>query len=722
MKFVALKDLKQVIRLKDFLRLKQEPFSIDLETSGVDPRQNEIVGIGVGWNEKGAVYIPINHKYDQPFDGEEALRLLEPLLVQGSFIAFNAVFDLEFLELSSGIIHTGECIDASFLAYVNGVYPAMSLQAVADVECPEVGVMSYGDFMASQELSRNKNSIAEASIEATAGYCGRDVLAAYLIYRKLYPKLRNHKIYRLERAVFPVTRWLRDSGVLVDKKFFKEEQEQLDDKLEGLHKLIEAQVSEAIGEQIEFNIGSSQQLGKVLYEYLKLPCGDYTPTGKPKTAIGVLEVLKWRQPIVRNIVSYKEILKRRTTYFKKYISYIQDDGRIHASFNQTGVPSGRYSCSDPNLLNIPRKETWSVYVKGEKESKIVCDIRKGFTVPDDSWLLEFDYSQIEARIAAGVTQEPVLLNAFEKGIDFHTQTAALMFNMPLKSVTKAQRYSGKTGNFTLIYGAGVGELYRKLNEEKETSYDTAKEFRTRYLNSYPRMFHGADMIAKEAAGRGFVETYFGRRVPIFGFDSLDKKERQKAGRQAYNQVVQGTAADIAKYGLVKFSKRIKEKYSAFIIKLILFVYDSLSFEVPKTVNLLEFIRDGIQILPYEIRGYPKFPVEVSIGRSWGDLKSPEEGESLEDFIARVTSQRVVPKQQNTKTFVLALSGMDIEVCGREGIENLKKLLRSKPGGNTIILMIDGVMKTLPYTSGIGIEDKERIMLYTGGKFYEKLES
>jgi hypothetical protein len=115
-------------------------------------------------------------------------------------------------------------------------------------------------------------------------------------------------------------------------------------------------------------------------------------------------------------------------------------------------------------------------------------------------------------------------------------------------------------------------------------------------------------------------------------------------------------------------------------------------------------------------------VEISIGRNWGDLKSPEEGEKLEDFITRVTSQRVVPKQQKAKTFVLALSKLDIEVCGREGIEKLKELLKSKPGENKVILMVGDLVKTLPYTSGIGIEDKERIMLYTGGKFYEKLES
>ncbi|MBA7667904.1 hypothetical protein ES703_76005 [subsurface metagenome] len=236
------------------------------------------------------------------------------------------------------------------------------------------------------------------------------------------------------------------------------------------------------------------------------------------------------------------------------------------------------------------------------------------------------------------------------------------------------------------------------------------------------MFYGAEMIAKEAAGRGFVETYFGRRVPIFGFDSPDKKERQKAGRIAFNQVVQGTAADIAKYGLVKFTKRIKEKYSAFGIKLVLFIYDSLSFEVPKTIDLLAFIRDGFQVLPYEIRGYPKLPVEVSIGRNWGDLRSPEEGEKLEDFVTRLTSQKVAATSQKAKTFVLALSKIDIEMCGREGIENLKALLKGRPGENKIILMIDDNMETLPYTTGIGIEDKERIMLYTGGKFYEKLES
>jgi DNA polymerase-1 len=415
-------------------------------------------------------------------------------------------------------------------------------------------------------------------------------------------------------------------------------------------------------------------------------------------------------------------LTRRNIYFKKYVSLIQDDGRIHASFNQTGVPSGRYSCSDPNLLNIARKESWSIYLKGKKEPKIVCDIRRGFTVPDDCWLLEFDYSQIEARIAAGVTQEPALLNAFAEGIDFHTKTASLMFNVPIEGVTKAQRYQGKTGNFTLIYGAGVGELHRKLNKEKETSYDAAKEFRNRYLSSYPRMFYGAEMIAKEAAGRGFVETYFKRRVPIYGFDSPDKKERQKAGRIAYNQVVQGTAADIAKYGLVKFTKRIKEEYSEFGIKLVLFIYDSLAFEVPKTINLVEFMREGIRILPYEIRGYPKFPVEVSLGRNWGDLRSPEAGEKLEDFVARITSQRVAATSQRAKTFVLALSKMDIEMCGIGGIESLKALLRGKPGENKIILKIDDNVETLPYTTGIGIEDKERIMLYTGGKFYEKLES
>lgn len=724
MKFKVVRELETVAKLSDFLFSSRKPFSLDVETSGLDPRREEIIGMGLCWKEAGAVYVPLKHKYDQPFDGKEALRLLEPILRATPMVVFNAHFELDFLEYSAKISREVPCIDAGLLAYVNGVYPAMSLEAVAGVECPGIKVQSFGEFMVSQKLSRNKNSVAEASIGAVADYCGRDTLAAFLIYKNLYGKLKDNKIYKLEEKVFPVTSWLRRSGILIDKGFFKVEEAKLNEELTNLHKLIEAQVSELAGEPISFNIGSYKQLGNALYEVLKLPCKEYTPTGQPKTSSDVLEVLKWKQPVVRNIVTYKEIAKRRNTYFKKYISFIQVDGRIHASYNQTGVPSGRYSCSDPNLQNIPRKETWTIYTRGKVQPKIVSDIRIGFIVPDDCWFLEYDYKQIEARVAAGTTQETKLLKAFADNIDFHTQTASLIFNVPLTSVTKKQRYLGKTLNFTLIYGAGAGELYRKLNEEMEITYWQAQDFRDRYLNSYPRMFHGAGMISKEASSRGFINTYFGRRVPIFGFDSLDKKERQKAGRIAYNQTVQGTAADIVKIGMVKISNLIRDNYPKSGIKLILASHDAVAFEVPKKVDLLSLVQEGIQKLYYKLPGYPEFPVDVSIGKNWGSLKEPEEGQSTEDFVERFIYDHTgrfpasFPKKKESKTFIISFP---TEVTQAQ-VAKLTKLLQSRPGDNKFVIMMENYEKLLPYTSGLGIEDKERVMLYTGGTFYEKFDN
>jgi len=720
-KFKAIRELDKLVKLRDYLSLNRKLFSIDLETSGLDPRREEIVGIGVCWERTGAAYIPLKHKYDQPFDGEEALHIFEPQLRMAPMVAFNAHFDLDFLEYSANISRDVPCIDVSILAYVHGVYAGLSLEAVAGVECPEVGVQSFREFMIAQKLSQTKNSVAEASIDAVADYCGRDTLASFLIYKKLYGKLKDNKIYKLEEKVFPVTSWLRRSGILIDRDFFGAEEKNLDSELENLHRLIEAQITEVAGEKISFNIGSYKQLGNALYDILKLPCKAYTPTGQPKTSGDVLEILKWKQPIVRNIVTYKEIAKRRSTYFKKYVSFIQKDGRIHASYNQTGVPSGRFSCSDPNLQNIPRKETWTIYFKGKEQSKIVSDIRVGFVVPNDCWFLEYDYKQIEARVAAGTTQETTLLEAFAKGVDFHTQTAALIFGVPLNSVTKKQRYLGKTLNFTLIYGAGAGELYRKLNEEMEITYEEADDFRNRYLDSYPRMFHGADMIAKEASSRGYVETYFGRRVPIFGFDSPEKKDRMKAGRIAYNQVVQGTAADILKIGMVKMQRLVQEKFPGLGIKVILSTHDSLSFEVPKKVDLLGLVQEGVQKLHYKLPGYPEFPVDVSIGKNWGSLKDPNKGEGLGDFVERFLYENtgvVSPLSKKAKTYVISFP----KKITKEQTRKLKALLRSKPGDNKFIIMMENFEKELSYTSGVGIEDKERIMLYTGGTFYEKFDN
>jgi len=719
MKFLAVKSLDEVSKLTKFLMQRKGAYSLDLETTGKSPWADKIVGAGFCWDERGSVYVPFRHAYDQPFDGERALQLLYPVFANVPYMAYNAVFETDFLEISEKLPRTAECLDVGLLAYVNAIYPAMSLKAVAEVECPKVGVMSYGEFMDSQKLSRNKNNIAEASVGAVTDYCGRDALAAFLIYKKLYPVLKNNKVYKLEKAVLPVTKQLRRNGVLIDKKYFEEESQRLTEYLDTLKKLIEAQVSERAGKSIEFNIDSNQQLAEVLFDVLKLPCDKYTPKGARQTNKDVLSVLKWKEPIVKNIVSYKEISKRRNTYYIKYVAAAQRDGRIHASYNQSGVPSGRFSCSDPNLQNLPRKETWNIYSKKKEFPELEAHVRRGYVVPDDCWLLELDFSQIEARIAAGATGESILLEAFRDGVDFHAKTASLVFNVPVESVTKTQRMLGKTLNFTLIFGAGAETFYYTIKEEMDITYEQAVKLREKYLDSYAQMFHGAEMIANEAQSRHYVQTFLGRRVPIFLFESQNRKQVQEARRMAYNQIVQGTAADIVKVGMVKSYRVIVDKYGLDKVKLILMSHDALAFEIKKSVDLVTCIKELEKVMHYKLSGFPDCFVGVSLGRNWGALEDKEDDESVEAFVARVTGSAPAIRETGS-IFVLEIPESGAGRTEKQVVE-FAALLQSVEGDNQVILKFGKKETLLPYKTGVTLKDRNKILLIMGGKFYQRSE-
>lgn len=683
--------------------------SIDLETTALDPWRDKIVGVGLSWDKRAAFYVPTLHQYDQPFDGEKALSIMKPMLEIAPLILYNAAFELEFLRNQMGIDRDGSnCVDTGFLAYVNAEYERLSLEYVAGQEFPDLGVSSYKKFMSEHNLNWKKNNIGEAPIGPTADYCGRDTLANLFLFEEFYPKLKDNRIYKLEKETLPAMLWLRRSGVLVDKEFFTEEQKRLEEELESLKKVVEVQVSEQAGEKINFNVNSSQQLGNVLFKVLNIPTKSYTPTNQYSTNKGVLSSLKWKYPIVRNIISYKEVKKRATTYYKNYLPFIQSDGRIHASYNQTGVPGGRTSCSDPNLQNIPREKSWDIYYKRGDYPKILSNMRRGFTVPEGSSMLAFDFSQLEARVAAGITKEPILLEAFRKGIDYHTKTASLVFGTPVESVTKEQRYLGKTINFALSYGMGVRKFFFKLQEEVDVSYARAKEMRQRYLDSYPQMFREAEMIARNAQRCHFVHTLWGRKVTIFGFAQGDERSQQEAKREAYNQEIQGTAADVAKRGMVQLYRMVKKDYGLDVVKYILFNHDEYDFEVPKEVELSEFVSKVRKCVDLSIEGFPELFVEAKRGSDWGSLKKFEE-----------TSNSVVSSGAvKRKTFILELPSGGVKRTQKQ-VEDLKNLIESNPGENVIVLKMGDKEQPIPHNTSIGIESRERIILLIGGKFYER---
>lgn len=703
------------------LRKKNVIYALDLETSGTDPWRETIVGAGLCWNEKGAVYVPIGHAYDQPFDGRDAMELLRPLLTEHQFLAYNALFEVEFLEHDVKLFPAQMPIDVMLLAYASGLFEGMSLDFVSSKVCRDVGVLNYGAFMASVNLSKTKDSIAKAPVRETAAYCGKDALATFLVYHKLNGRLdvARTNIYKLEKSLLPFVKKLRDVGVILNTKYMEEERERLTQELDHLKKVILAEVSSVAGTAIEFNIKSSKQLGEVIFDILKLRPGKITQGGARSTDKHVMSKLKWKNDIVKKIAIWKEIDAVVSKYYTKLEKYMQTDGRIHASYNQAGAPTGRYSCSDPNLQNLPDLKVWIVDIGG-KSHEIRTNTRIAIRVPDTHWLLAFDYSQIEARIAAGVTKEPALVNAFKEGIDFHTKTASLVFGVPVKNVTKEQRFVGKRLNFALAYGMGPRLLYGVLLKDMNITYEQAKSFHERYLDAYPIMFHQASMIAKGARRTASVDTLWGRRCPIPKFRSQDEKDQQDAERQAYNYVIQGSAADLLKIAQRR-SDMYLTGYSHDDASTCLTTHDENAFAVCKDIDVVKFIIDMLELMRFEKKGFPPFYSSVAIGQNWGEMVEIKDGESVEDFMKRFLSGKndeVADAVEKSRVFVVEIP----ENVSRtpEQFTELCEFIGKRKGENAVIFRVGDKEKIVSEHTGVTLKDREQIALIFGGSFYERL--
>lgn len=730
MKIEVIRSLDKLAGILKALMPSSVPVALDLETTGVHAYKDKIVGAGLAWSGEEGCYIPIAHLYDQPIDGPKALMMLKDFLHSHLWLAFNVPFEFEFMRQNAGLTVKALdfAMDAQIMAYCTGRFEYVSLKTVSmdDAGSPAKS-QSYKEFMAELGLHPTKNSMAEAPLDKTAEYCGGDAIACFRAYQRIYPEVKDTQIYKLEAKVLPVTIWLRSNGLMIKKDFFQTEKERLAGELDFVRQTIEAQVAKATGEHLDFNLGSPAQMAEVLFHKLKIHSDKLTATGKQSTGKDVLSRLKWKHLVVKNIITFREIQKRLSTYYESYPDYASEDGRIHASYNQTGVVTGRFSCSDPNLQNIPRIANWKVdYEGGSRE--IATNVRNGFGVPDDCWFIEFDYNQIEARLAAGITQEPVLLNAFSTGVDYHTKTASLIFNKPLESISKEERYLGKKLNFALAYGMGPQKLFYELLEELTVTYDEAEIFYTKFHEAYGKMFKEAAKIGEEAQQRGYITTLFGRKVPIFAFSRQYATTKQaiagneEGKRMAYNAKIQGTAGDVLKLAMVKSYKLVKDKYGIDNVKLIMSTHDSLSCEVKKSVELVNFIKDMLVTLTLKIPNCPILEAAVEIGSGWGNLKKINDGETVEAFLDRVigdTTKKVSHVTNGCKIFVVELPvGAAQRTQGQ--ILELRDFLLSKPGENKVVIKIGDKEKELPIPSSIGIDDRERILLMVGGKFYERV--
>lgn len=452
------------------------------------------------------------------------------------------------------------------------------------------------------------SEMGSATLQEILDYAGEKTFAKARahIEKKLRETGRLQEVFdTIEKPLIPVIEGMNARGVFLDKK-----------ALQTLEKEYRKELGEIAGRIFqhaghEFNINSPRQLAGVIYDELRLVPEKQkkTATGQRTTKEDELARLSDQHPIIEDILQFRELQKLLSTYIEKMLELLAPDGRLHAEFLQNSTVTGRMGCKDPNLQNIPIRTEY-----GRR-------IRSAFVAPKGKTLIALDYSQIELRIAAGLSGDAKLISVFKKGEDIHTAVAAHVFNVPLGEVDKEMRRRAKVINFGILYGMGANALRQNLGGN--VTRDEAARYLENYFAQYPELSAWVEKIKGGAKERGFVETFFGRRRYLPGFKSALPMVRAQAERYAVNAPIQGTQADIIKLAMVRADALIEKKKWRDQVGLILQVHDELVYEVGEGIaeEVGVAIKEVMEsTLPRGALGGVPIVAEVAMGENWGGLK------------------------------------------------------------------------------------------------------
>ena len=566
--------------------------AFDTETDSLDTKTANIVGFSFCYDKSRAYYVPIGHKYlgvGKQVLKEDALDAIK-LLLDKKFIGHNLKFDLSLL-YSHGIEEKIPFADTMILAWLIDPESSVGLDSLAK------RYFSHS-MIAFKDTVKKGEDFSLVNIEEACKYAAEDAFITYQLYFKLLDELKaknaSHLIDEAKKVEFPFINtliYMERNGIKIDIDFFAKLLEKTESRLKDLTD----RIYELAGG--EFNINSTKQLGYILFEKLKLPPVKKTKTGY-STNEAVLNALKDKHKIIREILEYRELFKLKSTYIEPLLKLAKKDrkNRIYTSFIQTGTATGRLSSKNPNLQNIPVK------------TEVGREIRYGFVGEDGKVLIGIDYSQIELRLLAHFSKDPSLLEAFLNDRDIHLETAKKLF----KEDAKAKRDIAKSINFGLIYGMGS----RKLSQTLGISTKDAKEIIENYFASFPTVKEFLASIENFAKDNGYVETLLKRRR-YFDFAHASPVQVAAYLREAVNTVFQGSAADLIKLAMNRIKEEIEDKkYPA---KMILQIHDELIFEVDENEaeiigNRFKEIMETIYTLNVPLK------CSISISKRWGDLK------------------------------------------------------------------------------------------------------
>jgi len=583
-------------RLQHWLQALKESslFAFDTETTSLNYLNARIVGLSFAIEAGTAAYLPLKHDYvgaPEQLDFDQVMAQFKPILEDPNQhkVGQNLKYDRHVL-LNHGIDLRGIEHDTMLESYVlDSTASRHDMDSLAEKHLGR-STIHFEDIAGKGKKQLTFNDIA---IEQAAPYAAEDADITLQLHQTLWPQLEATpsllSVYRnLEMPLLPVINTLERNGVNIDIWMLQQQSDELAKKIDSFE-----QQAWTIAEE-EFNLGSPKQLGTILYEKLALPILKKTPKGQPSTAESVLQDLAdegYELPQV--IMAYRSLSKLKSTYTDRLPEQVnKSTGRVHTSYHQAVTATGRLSSSDPNLQNIP--------IRSEEGRKI----REAFVAPDGYTILAADYSQIELRIMAHLSQDPGLLKAFAAGEDIHRHTAAEIFGVSLDAVTSDQRRSAKAINFGLIYGMSAHGLSKQLGIER----GQAADYMNTYFERYPGVKNYMNNTRDQAKLDGYVETLFGRRLYLPEINASNGMRRQYAERTAINAPMQGTAADIIKSAMIAIQHWLDNEPTD--IRMIMQVHDELVFEVPtaqldeaqKTIE--KYMVDAAEL---------SVPLEVGIG-------------------------------------------------------------------------------------------------------------
>jgi len=569
----------------------------DTETTSLDPMLAKLVGMSFSVQAGSAAYLPLMHDYfdaPQQLNFNETLASVKPILENPAIkkVGQNLKYDQHVLA-NHGIRLNGIAHDTLLQSYVFESHKSHGMDALSE---RHLGINTI-TFEEVAGKGAKQVSFNQVTVEVAAEYAAEDADITLQLHEAMYPQIAADKkldyIYsQIEMPVSDILFTIERNGVLIDANMLNLQSNEIGMKLVAL----ENQAYELAGQP--FNLASPKQLQEILFGKLGIKPLKKTPSGTPSTDEDVLQELALDYPLPKVLLEYRGLAKLKSTYTDKLPRMINPStGRVHTSYNQAVAITGRLASSDPNLQNIPVRSA-----EGRR-------IREAFIAPKGSVIVSADYSQIELRIMAHLSQDSGMLDAFANNEDIHRATAAEIFGVERESVDNEQRRYAKVINFGLIYGMSAFGLAQNLNIERSA----AQSYIERYFARYPGVREYMQNTREIAKQQGYVETYFGRRLWVPEINSPNGMRRAGAERAAINAPMQGTAADLIKLAMIAVDKWLKdEKLQS---KLIMQVHDELVLEVPESE--LELVK---QRLPELMQHVAKLDVpllaEVGVGNNW----------------------------------------------------------------------------------------------------------